>query len=84
MTSFLSNPISITSQLNSTLRTVTCNEYGLSSTGSPSQAINSLIKHKFAQSSDLFKKNLYSHYSCVNAIEFSNDGRWMVSGMLLI
>lgn len=29
---------------------------------------------------NLFRKDLYSHYGCVNAIEFSHDGEWLVSG----
>lgn len=29
----------------------------------------------------LYKKDLLSHYGCVNAIEFSNDGNFLVSGL---
>lgn len=30
---------------------------------------------------DLYKKDLTAHYGCVNAIEFSNDGNLLFSGM---
>lgn len=29
---------------------------------------------------NLYKKDLLSHYGCVNAIEFSHDGNYLVSG----
>ncbi|XP_015918100.2 uncharacterized protein [Parasteatoda tepidariorum] len=39
-----------------------------------------LLNRRFRYSRNLFKKDLYAHYGCVNAIEFSNDGQWMISG----
>lgn len=30
---------------------------------------------------NLYRKDLFSHFGCVNAIEFSNDGQWLASGM---
>lgn len=41
---------------------------------------NSLIRDRFAVASNLYKKDLFAHYGCVNAIEFSDDGHWLVSG----
>ncbi len=31
----------------------------------------------------LYKKDLLSHYGCVNAIEFSNNGQYLVSGVFV-
>ncbi|XP_020284071.1 DDB1- and CUL4-associated factor 5 isoform X2 [Pseudomyrmex gracilis] len=39
-----------------------------------------LISTRFENSENLFKKDLLSHYGCVNAIEFSNQGDLLVSG----
>ncbi|KAJ8683820.1 hypothetical protein QAD02_019612 [Eretmocerus hayati] len=39
-----------------------------------------LIDARFANAQNLFRKNLYSHYGCVNAIEFSNQGDLLISG----
>lgn len=30
----------------------------------------------------LYKRNLIAHFGCVNAIEFSNNGQFLVSGVL--
>ena len=38
-----------------------------------------------SQSSNVYKKDLKSHFGCVNAIEFSNEGgKWIASGILLV
>lgn len=40
-----------------------------------------VVDHHFSESNGiLFRKNLLSHYGCVNAIEFSEDGSLMASG----
>lgn len=39
-----------------------------------------LVKARFEHSENLFRKNLLSHYGCVNAIEFSKYGDLLVSG----
>ena len=39
-----------------------------------------LVKARLENSENLFRKNLLSHYGCVNAIEFSNQGDLLVSG----
>ncbi|KAL1430823.1 hypothetical protein MTO96_014688 [Rhipicephalus appendiculatus] len=41
---------------------------------------NALIRDGLVFGADLYRKDLYAHYGCVNAIEFSNDGDWLVSG----
>lgn len=64
-----------------TLHTLTYNEYGFSPPGIDGRhAINNLISCRYDKSTELFKKDLYAHYGCVNAIEFSRDGKLMVSG----
>ena len=40
-----------------------------------------LLRGRFESAQDLYRKDLYSHYGCVNAIEFSDNGQWLVSGM---
>ncbi|XP_076749837.1 DDB1- and CUL4-associated factor 5 isoform X1 [Xylocopa sonorina] len=39
-----------------------------------------LVNARFESSENLFRKDLLSHYGCVNAIEFSNQGDLLVSG----
>lgn len=39
-----------------------------------------LINARFENSENLYRKDLLSHYGCVNAIEFSNQGDLLVSG----
>ncbi|XP_017891956.1 DDB1- and CUL4-associated factor 5 isoform X2 [Ceratina calcarata] len=39
-----------------------------------------LVNARFEYSENLFRKDLLSHYGCVNAIEFSNQGDLLVSG----
>lgn len=41
-----------------------------------------LITDKFNRKTELlFKRDLVAHYGCVNAVEFSNDGQYLVSGV---
>lgn len=40
-----------------------------------------LYRERLQCAKSLYKKDLLSHYGCVNAIEFSNDGNFMVSGL---
>lgn len=39
-----------------------------------------IFKNRLGISRNLYKKDLLNHYGCVNAIEFSEDGNWLVSG----
>ncbi|XP_076442508.1 DDB1- and CUL4-associated factor 5-like [Babylonia areolata] len=39
-----------------------------------------LMKERFAKAQSLYRRDLKAHYGCVNAIEFSNDGSYIVSG----
>lgn len=39
-----------------------------------------MINRRLQFSKSLYSKDLYAHYGCVNAVEFSNDGEWLVSG----
>lgn len=41
---------------------------------------NRLVRDRFSSATDLYRKDLFAHYGCVNAIEFSLDGDWLVSG----
>lgn len=39
-----------------------------------------LFKERFARARNLYRKDLFAHYGCVNAIEFSDEGELLVSG----
>lgn len=39
-----------------------------------------LIRQRFASAKNLYRKDLFSHFGCVNAIEFSRNGEWLLSG----
>ncbi|CAG9762135.1 unnamed protein product [Ceutorhynchus assimilis] len=41
---------------------------------------NKLFKERLAKAKNLYRKDLVSHYGCVNAIEFSQNGEYLVSG----
>ncbi|KAG5672715.1 hypothetical protein PVAND_002817 [Polypedilum vanderplanki] len=41
---------------------------------------NHLFSSRLSISKNLFKRDLVSHYGCVNAIEFSHDGNYLISG----
>ena len=38
------------------------------------------MQDRLAKAKSLFRRDLKSHYGCVNAIEFSNDGHYILSG----
>jgi hypothetical protein len=49
--------------------------------GERNRFLGSIVDHQIATSNgQFFRKNLNSHFGCVNAIEFSKDGEWMCSG----
>ena len=52
--------------------------FGRSLTGST--ASRNWFSDTCEDSYSLYKKDLFAHYGCVNAIEFSNDGSLFVSG----
>ncbi|XP_065067254.1 DDB1- and CUL4-associated factor 5-like [Rhopilema esculentum] len=37
-------------------------------------------RERFLKCGSLYRKDLFGHYGCVNAVEFSHDGQWLVSG----
>lgn len=39
-----------------------------------------LVAARFLNSQNLFRKDLYAHFGCVNAIEFSKQGNMLISG----
>lgn len=39
-----------------------------------------LLRERLKRARNLYKKDLLAHYGCVNAIEFSNKGKFLVSG----
>ncbi|KAB0801590.1 hypothetical protein PPYR_03776 [Photinus pyralis] len=41
---------------------------------------NKLFKERLAQAKNLYRKDLFAHYGCVNAIEFSAEGELLISG----
>ncbi|KAF5292282.1 hypothetical protein FQA39_LY03316 [Lamprigera yunnana] len=41
---------------------------------------NKLFKERLARAKNLYRKDLFAHYGCVNAIEFSTEGELLVSG----
>lgn len=41
---------------------------------------NDLFTRRLAKATNLFRKDLLSHYGCVNAIEFSKEGELLISG----
>ncbi|KAI1284876.1 DDB1- and CUL4-associated factor 5 [Halotydeus destructor] len=65
------------SKATGTVSTLLAREYGLSK-GPPETM--SIARSRYGGANDLYKKDLYSHFGCVNAIEFSTDGEWLVSG----
>jgi len=49
-------------------------------TGSRHQEHYKLLRHRLATGTIIYKKDLLQHYGCVNAVEFSNDGEYLLSG----
>lgn len=43
-----------------------------------------LMRERFRMAKSLYRRDLKAHYGCVNAIEFSNDGLFIVSGKCCI
>ncbi|KAL7016125.1 hypothetical protein ACKWTF_009929 [Chironomus riparius] len=62
---------------NNILRNVIQRENGLSSSCSFQ---SKLFADRLSISKNLFKRDLVSHYGCINAIEFSREGNWLISG----
>ncbi|RWS03316.1 DDB1- and CUL4-associated factor 5-like protein [Dinothrombium tinctorium] len=58
----------------STVPNIIATEYG------KREAKRHIIRGRYEIANNLYKKDLYSHYGCVNAIEFSNNGQCLVSG----
>ncbi|XP_045605789.1 dentin sialophosphoprotein isoform X2 [Procambarus clarkii] len=46
----------------------------------PAVASSSFLSRRLDTSKNLYRKDLYAHYGCVNAIEFSREGDLLVSG----
>lgn len=44
----------------------------------------SFMDQALDSASDFYRKNLYGHYGCVNAVEFSLDGQYLASGADLL
>jgi hypothetical protein len=47
----------------------------------PDLSARKLVRSKLDQCKGWHLKDLYAHYGCVNAIEFSSDGKLLVSGL---
>lgn len=41
---------------------------------------NRIFKERLAKAKNFYRKDLFAHYGCVNAIEFSTEGELLVSG----
>lgn len=41
---------------------------------------NKLFNERLSKARNLYRKDLLAHYGCVNAIEFSKDGEYLISG----
>ncbi|KAK5648903.1 hypothetical protein RI129_003795 [Pyrocoelia pectoralis] len=41
---------------------------------------NKIFKERLARAKNLYRKDLFAHYGCVNAIEFSTEGELLASG----
>lgn len=39
-----------------------------------------IFRERLNVAKTLYKKDLISHFGCVNAIEFSEEGEWLISG----
>lgn len=56
-----------------------CNQYLLGRSGSYGKKYT---KQKFETCHSLYSRNLFGHYGCVNAIDFSKDGELLASGVI--
>ncbi len=45
---------------------------------------DTFFQNRFDYASNLYSKDLKYHYSCVNSVEWSNSGEYMVSGKYII
>ncbi|XP_059475171.1 DDB1- and CUL4-associated factor 5 [Neocloeon triangulifer] len=54
--------------------------FGRSLSAEPDLMARKLLRNKIDAAKVWHRKDLYSHYGCVNAIEFSTDGKLLVSG----
>jgi len=43
---------------------------------------DAFFQKRFDYASNLYSKDLKSHYGCVNSVEWSNSGEYMVSGKI--
>lgn len=50
----------------------------------PHVASAAFLSRRLDSSRNLYRKDLYAHYGCVNAIEFSKEGDLLVSGKFCI
>lgn len=49
-----------------------------------SDSCNRIISDLLSRKTEIFyRKDLVAHYGCVNAVEFSNNGQFLVSGVFL-
>ena len=48
--------------------------------GIASNSPSRFCRERFTKCKSLYRKDLLGHFGCVNAVEFSNDGHWLVSG----
>jgi hypothetical protein len=44
----------------------------------------SYTRNKLRSARSFYRKDLLAHYGCVNAIEFSHDGKQLVSGKVIV
>lgn len=51
--------------------------------GSSSEFQLKLFKNRLSIAKNLYKRDLVSHFGCVNAIEFSQDGKYLTSGRFI-
>ena len=51
---------------------------------SPGLSSTVFMSRRLDHSKNLYHKDLYAHYGCVNAIEFSTEGDLLVSGELFL
>lgn len=50
----------------------------------PSSAYKTFLTNRLDVARNLYRKDLFAHFGCVNAIEFSNEGCWLISGEYIV
>lgn len=55
-------------------------EMGIYQQQYPQKFASHLFRERFRIAKNLYKTDLRAHYGCVNAIEFSNGGKYLASG----